>query len=242
MKLRATAFLCAALLVAVVAPAADATPEPLSSSHELDSQVVLQRYAVALDALAQPKAVVFSYTVSQAGPANLEQRHIVYRSGLDVRDETLAVDGVALPHKIVRFSQREDRYAVTRMAPRAAGYQMIFLQPVKDEHHLDYVYESTPLLQSSSAWIDRVTIDGARFLPRVLHFHTSGQDAEGTGEIEYAPIGKYWVPVLATATAKVNGKPARERIVFSEYRFPQDLPKSAFEAPKPLPTMTLPPI
>jgi hypothetical protein len=215
---------------------------PASSERELDSQVVLQRYALALDDVAQPKAVVFRYTVSQAGPANLEQRHIVYRSGLDVRDETLAVDGVALAQKSVRFSQYEDRYAVARMAPRSAGYQLLFLQAVKDGRHLDYVYEATPLIRTSAAWIDRVTIDGVKFLPRVLHFHTSGADAQGTGEVEYAGVGKYWVPLIATAEASVNGKPARERIVFSDYRFPDGMPRSTFQSPKPLPAMTLPPI
>ncbi|MBV8196724.1 MAG: hypothetical protein JO263_01195 [Candidatus Eremiobacteraeota bacterium] len=213
-----------------------------ASSRELDSQYVLQRYALALDAAPVPRAVVFSYTVSQAGPSNIEQRHTVYRSGLDVRDETLAVDGVGLAQKIVRFGRRDDRYAIARLAPRPVAYQMLFLGTHNDGKHLDYVYEASPLLHQNGAWIDRVTIDGLRFLPRQIHFHTGGPDAEGTGQVEYAPFGKYWMPVLATASATVRGKPARERISWSEYRFPGALPPSTFQPPKPLPIATLPPI
>ena len=59
---------------------------------QLDSQYVLQRYALAVQTVAVPKVVVYSYTVSQVGPSNIEQRHRVYRSGADVRDETVWID------------------------------------------------------------------------------------------------------------------------------------------------------
>lgn len=213
-----------------------------ATSSQLDSQYVLQRYARAVEAVPVPKAVVFSYTVSQAGPSNLDQRHTIYRSGLDVRDETLAVDGVALVRKIVRFSRRDDRYAVGRLAPRTAGYQMLFIRAVKDDGHLDYVYDATPLSAQSGASVDRIVIDGKRFLPRAVYFHTGGPEARGAGEVQYASFGKYWMPVLAMVDAHVNGEPARERITWSEYRFPSGLPTSTFEPPKPLPRATLPPV
>jgi hypothetical protein len=208
----------------------------------LDSEYVLQRYALALDAVAVPKAVVFTYAVSQAGPSNIEQRHVIYRSGLDVRDETIAIDGVALHRKIVHIARRSDRYAVSTLAPRTDAYQLLFLHTVRDGHHLDYVYEATPLARQGDASIDRVTIDGASYLPRSLHFTTSTAEAHGTGTIEYAPAGKYWVPVLATVDATVDGKPARERITWTDYRFPEGLPDSTFEAAHALPVPTLPPL
>jgi hypothetical protein len=200
----------------------------------LDSQYVLQRYALAIDAVPVPKNVVFTYSVSQAGPSNIEQRHTIFRSGPDVRDETLAVDGIALSRKIVRFSRRDDRYSVARMAPRAVAYQLLFLRSSKNGKSFDYSYEATPLLRQSGASVDRLTIDGTRFLPRVMHFRTSGADATGTGEVVYAPFGRYWLPVLATVDASVHGKPARERITWGDYRFPEALPPSTFQPPKPL--------
>lgn len=213
-----------------------------TTPSDLDSQYVLQRYALAIDTLAAPKAVIFTYTVSQAGPSNLEQRHVIYRSGTDVRDETLAVDGVALARKIVRIARREDRYDVTRLAPKAAAYELLFLRTIKDGKHTDYEYEASPLLRSLSAPIDHVTIDGRTFLPRDVQFTTTGPDAQGRAHVEYAAFGKYWMPVMAEVTAVVSGKPARERIVWSDYRFPQSLPESTFVAPRPLPHATLPPV
>jgi hypothetical protein len=41
--------------------------------------------------------------------------------------------------------------------------------------------------------------------------------------------------VTADAQARVNGKPAREHIAWSDYRFPQSLPPSTFAQPEPLP-------
>jgi hypothetical protein len=226
-------------VAAAVTLAGAATP---STQTQLDSQYVLQRYALALDAVPAPETVVFSYSVSQAGLANIEQRHTIYRHGADERDETLANDGVTLGHKRVRFDRRADPYAVAKLAPRTVTYQMLFLGTVKDGRHVDYVYETTPIIKQSDAWIDEVTIDGARFLPRSIRFHTTTADARGKGTITYSPFGKFWLPLIASVDATVHGKPARERIAWSDYRFPVALPPSTFQAPKPLPVATLPPI
>jgi hypothetical protein len=210
----------------------------LGAGSPLDSQYVLQRYAVAISNVVTPKVVVYSYTVSQLGPSNIEQHHRIYRSGTAVRDETLSVDGIPLSRKIVRIANRADRYSVERFAPRTDDYELLFLGTAKDGRHLDYVYEATPLNRSTAAWIDRVTIDGVNFLPRVVRFHSNGLEASGTGEIEFAPFGKYWMPVIADAQARVKGKIARERIVWSDYRFPESLPSSTFQRAQALPRTT----
>jgi hypothetical protein len=209
-----------------------------ASSASLDSQYVLQRYALALSTLAAPKVVIYSYTVSQVGPSNIEQRHQIYRDGMDVRDETLSVDGIPLSKKIVRFSHREERYTVERFAPRTGDYELLFLGTARDGRHLDYVYEATPLSRSSGAWIDRLTIDGANFLPRTVHFHSEGLDVTGSGNIVFGAFGKYWMPLMVDAQARVKGKPARETIIWTDYRFPASLPPSTFRAPEPLPQAT----
>ncbi|HEY2474244.1 MAG TPA: hypothetical protein VGI19_05520 [Candidatus Cybelea sp.] len=211
-----------------------------ASGAQLDSAYVLQRYARAVAGVVSPKVVVYSYTVSQVGANNIEQRHSIYRSGMNVRDETLTIDGIALRHKVVRFSQHEERYAVTRFAPNAAAYELLFLGTARDGHHLDYVYEATPLNRSTAVWVDRLTIDGANFLPRVVRFHSTGPDLSGSGEVEFAAFGKYWLPVVANASARVAGKPAHERIIWSDYRFPDSLPPSTFQTPRPLPRPSLP--
>lgn len=212
-----------------------------ATSTQLDSEYVLQRYMLAIETLPTPKAVIYTYSVSQAGPSNIEQRHRIYRSGTSVRDETISVDGEFLRHRTVRFYHREERYTVSRFAPRTDAYELLFLTTLNDGHHLDYVYQATPLGRPTDAWIDRLTIDGARYLPRVVRFHAAGPDARGSAEIQFAAFGRYWMPVVAEATAQINGKPARERITWGDYRFPEYLPPSTFQAPEPLPQVTLPP-
>jgi hypothetical protein len=208
----------------------------------LDSQIVLQRYEIEMTDLPSPKAMIFSYTVSQAGPADIEQRHVLYRSGLDVRDETIAVDGAPLRSKVVRIGRREDRYDILRLAPRSATYTLLFLNAVRDGNHLDYQYEATPLAASSGFVVERLTIDGSTYLPRTIAFRTVSAVASGSGKLEFAKVGGYCVPISATVDATVKGKPAREHIAWSAYRFPASLPASTFVAPKPLPQATLPPI
>jgi hypothetical protein len=209
----------------------------------IDSQIVLQRYELEMSDVRVPKMLIFSYAISQAGATQIDQRHRLYRSGDDVRDETLVENGQPLKPKIVTIGKRADRYAVSRLAPRSAAYQMLFTHAVRDGGHVDYEFETTPLAASPSAFVvQRIVIDGVTFLPRTISFRTAGASASGTGTIEYAKQGAYWVPLAVSVDASLGGKPARERITWGDYRFPPSLPASTFEAPKPLPHATLPPI
>ncbi|MHB8141271.1 MAG: outer membrane lipoprotein-sorting protein [Vulcanimicrobiaceae bacterium] len=230
MKLR-SAF-CAALIAGALVAAAPKL---------LDSQVVLQRYELVLAALPTPKAMIFSYSVSQAGPTNIEQRHLIYRSGMRVRDETIAVDGIPLSRKITRIYRRVDRYAVRRLAPRPGAYGFVFLRAGKVDGHLAYVYEAIPYVKSAVGFtVTRLIIDAKTYLPMRLDFTSVSGTALGNGEIDYAPFGAYWMPVFVSVNAHVDGRPARERISFEDYSFPPSLPDSTFRAPHPLPHPTLP--
>jgi len=211
-------------------------------SQQMDSQLVLQNYARALETIKTPPAQIFQYAVSQEGPSNLDQRHQVYRRGIEVRDETLAADGTALRPKLVRFGEREDRYAVGRVAPRAANYSFVFLKTAKNGARTDYLYETQPLEPGGAGFVvTGVAIDGRTFLPHVVRFKAGSGTVAGTGAIEYAPLGGYVVPVAASVAATLDGKPAREHISFGAYRFPPTLPSSTFAPPQPLQHASPPP-
>lgn len=208
----------------------------------LDSQVVLARYAMRLNDAVRPKNSIFTYTISQAGPVAIEQTHRIYRNGLRVRDETLAVDGQGLhaADRITRVGKYRDRYALGTLAPRAADYTFLFQEARRTAGHLDYEYQAIPLIKGSAFIIEGMTIDGSTFLPSVLHFRITARGASGTGDIHFAKRGRYWMPTVIAVSAIVSKKPARERIVFSGYRFPASLPKATFRSPKPLPVPVLP--
>ena len=225
----------ALVAVLVLAFALGALPLPF------DSQLILQRYELKMANLKTPKAMIFSYVVSQAGPTDLEQRHTIYRSGLKVRDETLSVDGVGLKRKIVHISQRVDRYAVARLAPRVSTYNFLFLRTVRSGAHRDYEYETSPIIHGATGFVvDRIIIDGQRYLPRTIVFHTIGALASATGQIEYGPVDGYWMPTSIAISGAVGGKLARERIEWGAYRFPSSLPASTFRSAKPIAPIALP--
>ena len=210
------------------------------ASGPLDSQAVLDRYAARLLSVEAPKTMIFSYTVSQAGPHDIEQTHRIYRSGDLVRDETITVDGQALKPKITRIGRYRNRYTLENLAPRMTQYAFLFVRALRAGPDFQYVYRAVPLGATGAFAIDGMVLDGKTFLPAQIRFHTSSGVMKGTGAIAFQRSGKYWVPAFATVEAHVGGKPARERISFSAYQFPATLPKSTFKSPKPLPTPTLP--
>lgn len=210
------------------------------STAPLDSQVVLQRYASRLLTLEAPKTLVFTYSVSQAGPQALEQSHRIYRSGELVRDETLQVDGQSLKSKRTRIARYRNRYTIETLAPRMTEYAFFFVRSVHTGGDYSYVYKAVPLGATGAFVIEGMTIDGRAFLPTEIRFKTAAGKTKGSGSITFAKSGKYWVPTTAAVQATVAGKPARERITFTSYQFPQSLPKSTFLSPKKLPQPVLP--
>lgn len=206
------------------------------SSAPLDSQVVLERYTRHLLSAEVPKTLIFTYSVSQAGPQSLEQSHRIYRSGDLVRDETLAVDGQSLKLKITRISRYRNRYSIENLAPRMTAYAFLFLRAVRSGNTYSYVYKALPLGAASQFTVLGMTVDGRTFLPSEIRFRTSAAGMSGEGTISFAKSGKYWVPTSAAVRATIGGKPARERITFTSYQFPGRLPKSTFQGPRPLPT------
>jgi len=201
----------------------------LVGAAPLDSQLVLQNYARALAAVKTPAYAIYSYAVSQAGPNDIEQRHRIYRAGLDVRDETISIDGSRPKAAAIAIGKRGDRYAVGLLAPRPGAYELLFVRAIAAAGRTDYVFDATPLAKAATGFVvSRVTVDGETFLPRSIVFRSSSLAARGDGEVRYAPFGAYWMPVLATISGTVGGRPARERIAFGEYRFPTSLPPSTF--------------
>ena len=157
------------------------------------------------------------------------------------RDEITYVDGQVIKPPNIRIIRHEDRYSVYRLAPRPPTYFFLFQGTSKAGKHLMYSYRTLPLRASVFA-VESISIDGLTFLPAAIHFKTRAGIARGSGVVMYARSDRYWVPVLASVSAKIAGHPAQERIVWSGYRFPKDLPRSTFAQPRPLPSSSLAPI
>ena len=207
-----------------------------------DSQVVLDEYVRAMGSLAMPTASICNYSISQAGPVQIEQQHLLYRQGDLVRDTLLSSQGIPLRTKSILIAHRADRYAIDRLAPTLHDYEVLFLSAHKVGANFDYRYQATALAPASRFSITGFTIASGRFLPSAIAFTSSGDGADGHGAILYHAAGRYWVPYEVYVTGSIHGKPANERITWSNCRFPRSLPETTFRVPRPLPSATLPPI
>jgi len=221
------------MIATFLAAALFAAPAPPAEAKELPSVTVLARYARALDAYTAPPALSFDYTLEQSGARDMEQTHRIFRIGPNERDETLAVDGRKLDPPTTRiFRGRPNHYTIPLLAPKPAQYDFTYLGTHHDGRHLDYVFDATP--KGAPAYrVTRVTIDGITFLPQAIAFAAG---PGGTGTVTFGRVSRWWVPLEATAHAKLDGLAAFERLTFSNYRFPDSLPSSAFAAPRPLPS------
>jgi len=196
--------------------------------------VILGRYAAALERYRTPTVLTFEYAIDQTGARDIQQTHRVFRSGSAQRDELLSVDGKRLePPGIHIFVGHRNRYTVEELAPRPTAYDFRFVGVVHEGHHADYVFATTPLAAAAFA-VTEVTIDGLRYLPTTIRFAT--QIHGGSGVVVFGPVGRYWLPMLATAGITDPKLVTQERITFGRYRFPQALAASTFATPRPLPS------
>ena len=228
------AVLLAAALGAPTAPP-DVPPLLRGGSAALTAAALLARYEEALVVYRSPSVLTFEYTVEQTGARNIEQTHRVFRSGQSQRDELLAVDGKKLdPPNVHIFLGRSNRYTVESLAPRPGAYGFRYIGPVRNGHHTDAVFATTPLAPGAPSVIRRVQIDGLTFLPVSIGFTTATR--KGSGTITFGRVQKYWLPLTAAAKATYAKLGVEEKIAFSHYRFPTNLPNSTFAKPRPLPS------
>lgn len=199
---------------------------------------MLARYAAALAVNPTPAVLSFEYSLDQTGARDIQQTHRVFRSGLSERDELLTVEGKALsPPGIHIFLGHRNRYAIEALAPRPEAYIFRYVASVRDGHHVDEVFATTPR-SATGVRIEQVTIDGVTALPDMIRFST--QVHAGRGSVAFGRVQKHWMATTASATATVAKSPAIEHITFYRYRFPGSLGASTFSTPKPLPSFAPP--
>ena len=158
----------------------------------------------------------------------------MFRSGNSERDELLSADGKKfVPPTIHIFLNHRNRYALEAIAPRPEAYTFRYLTSVKDGHHLDQVFATTPR-SATDVSVRRVVLDGVTALPTMVTFATRRYN--GTVIVTFGKVQKYWMALSATATATTAKSLAIEHIAFSLYRFPASLAASTFSTPRPLPS------
>ncbi len=149
-----------------------------------------------------------------------------FAAALSERDELLTADGKTLnPAAIHIFLGHRNRYAIEALAPRPEAYTFRYIATVRDGHHVDEVFATTPR-SPSDVRIDQVTIDGVTALPDMIRFSTTVH--AGHGSVAFGRVQKYWMATAATARATVGKSPTIEHVAFYRYRFPVSLGASTF--------------
>ena len=184
-----------------------------------------------------PPAYTCEYTITDSGTRPQESTHRVFREHGRERDEIVGFNGESLGHPEVRiFARRGDPYAVATLSPRPQNYAFTYVGVVHNGKTPTYVFNA--FAQGTPAYeVTRFTIDGSTFLPASIAFRTHTKTTEGSGEVTYRKVDRYWMPQTATARAEVNGALETEQINWSGYQFYPNLPPSTFAAP----TAVLPP-
>lgn len=197
----------------------------------LTPEDVIARYQHALALAKGPAAYICEYSIVDRGTHPAESTHRIFREGGRERDELVSYNGQALGHPAVRiFARRVDPYAVTQLAPRPEAYAFTYVGAAHKGRNIQYVFNAfargTPPYE-----VTQLTIDGSTFLPLSISFRTHSKNGDGSGEVTYQKVDRYWMPQTASARAEVNGNLETERIVWSSFQFYPNLPLSTFAVP-----------
>jgi hypothetical protein len=192
---------------------------------------VIARYQHALAATKSPPAYICEYDVTDRGTHPNESQHRIFREGGRERDELISYNGQALGHPEVRvFARRVDPYGIGKLAPAPESYAFTYVGVAHRGKSIQYVFNAfargTPPYE-----VTQMTVDGNTFLPLSISFRTHSKAGEGSGEITYQKVDRYWMPQTASARAMVNGNLETERIVWSNFQFYPNLPLSTFAVP-----------
>jgi hypothetical protein len=143
------------------------------------------------------------------------------------------VDGQSLMTPSIRIMRnRVNPYNVSLLAPREREYLFSYVGTHHEGTRLDYVFDTAQRTANPAYRVITVAIDGVHLLPRTITYATGNGEVTGHGTLLFWPQDRYWVIEQAIASAKIDGKVARERLVFHNYDFPPMLPDSTFIAPR----------
>jgi hypothetical protein len=205
------------------------------------SLTIFDSYRAALVSRKTPLNMEFEYTVTRSGPNRIvTEQHRVYwtESGLE-RNDTIAVNATPVvparsrllhrtswPYEVGQFVVSTDEYDVARPVVSSVAGRKAYVFAVTRATQADFMITS-------------LYLDASSRLPLRETFVVAGSNCQGSGSIEFLPVGVYWLPtfvsVLCTGTAQ-DAFPAptyKEAIRFSGYSFPATIPPDVFGQTQP---------
>lgn len=224
-ELRVHRRLASVLLVAATIVVLAAAPETIFGS-----------YRSALLARKTPANMEFEYTVTRSGPNRIiTEQHRVYWTATGVeRNDTIEVNGtpivpaishmlhrVTWPYDVGQFAVSTDEYDVTPGGVAVVTGRKAYVFTVRRSAPANFMLKS-------------LYVDVKSRLPLRQTFSVAGAGCQGSGSIDFAPTGRYWLPnfVSVVCTGPPQGATPpdifKESIRFSGYRFPATIPPDVF--------------
>jgi hypothetical protein len=205
----------------------------------VSSASVLDSYRQALAIRKIPEFMEFGYTVTRSGPGRIvtEQHRVYWANPGEERNDTIAVNGTPVvpapsqvlhraswPYDASQFTVSPDDYDAV-----PAGISVIAGRKA-------YAFA---LVRSSSAdfMLKSLYVDAKTRLPLRQTFAVAGADCEGSGAIDFGPVGAYWLPTFISVLCTQAGSGAspapvfKESIRFTSYQFPSSIPADVFSSP-----------
>jgi hypothetical protein len=202
-------------------------------------QTVFGTYRNALLARKTPVNMEFEYTVTRSGPNRIvTERHRVYWTATGVeRNDTIEVNGTPVVPAISRMLHRAAwPYDVGQFAVSTDEYDVVPAGVAVVTGRKAYVFIVTRGAPSDFM-LKALYVDVKSRLPLRQTFSVAGAGCQGSGSIDFAPTGGYWLPsfVSVVCTAPQQGATPpdifKESIRFGGYAFPATIPPDVFGIP-----------
>jgi hypothetical protein len=204
------------------------------------SATVFDSYREALAKLKLPQYMEFAYTDTRSGPGRIvtEQHQVYWSASGAERNDTVQINGTpvvparsqvihraAWPYDPNQFLVSSDEYDVTPAGSSVIAGRKAYGFILNRTSPADFILKS-------------LYVDAKRRLPVRQTFAVAGSDCEGSGAINFGPVGSYWLPgflsVVCMQSAASGGsqQPFKESIRFSNYQFPAAIPADVFQTPQ----------
>lgn len=199
---------------------------------------VLDAYRLAMASRKTPTTMVFEYTVTRSGPNRIvtEQHRVYWKDTGEERNDTIGVNGTPVvpatsqvvhrtiwPYDPNRFLVSADSYDATPAGATVIAGRKAYAFALTKSAPSDFILKA-------------LFVDAKTHLPLRETFAVAGEDCDGSGLIEFASAGGYWLPIFTSVACTETGSsitPApvfKESIRFGNYRFPKVIPPDVFGA------------
>lgn len=232
-KLALAWFAAAGLLIPSAGLPASATLATPSIVHApagaAAAAKALAKYRAAMIALPKPPNMVFTYTESRGSPLRIVTGvHRVYRDSAGYqRNDTLELNGATIrPPLTQTFFRPTWPYHADQFAVSASEYDATYTGIATVNGRRVYVFR-VKRHDAAPFSITELDLDTSSSMPLRERFSAATPQCDGTGWIEFAQSGQYWLPSAVSADCTMTTAPSsqyKHTIRFADYRFPVAIP------------------